>query len=878
VWRATKVSLDSPLLCMRLESSCQADSSPNDSIYPARETSRVFPRLRMGRSSSRTGKSTLQDFLHAIRTLRSSPAFAAAAVITIGLGIGASTAIFCVADAVLLRPLPYKDSARLVYACADLRHRHLLDFLWSSPDLTDFRAHASSTVEDAAGVNTFRAVYRREDGSSEEIPQASVTPNFFRVLGARVILGRDFIDRDAEPQPVGPNGQPAPPDRLLPVYGIISHEFFERRFGGNPAALGQPIAKGGAIIVGVLEPGVELLFPPDKNLERNPDLWVATRVAPGGPRIVVQWHVIARLRAGASIEQAQAQADAVAAQSRALEPAYQGADLHFRIEPMQRYLTLKSRPAILALMGAAVFLLLIACSNVANLFLVRASVGARDLAVRAALGANWWELLRQRLVEALLVAALGSACGVALASIGIQDLLAIAPANLPRRDSIALDAVPLGFSIGAGLCAALFFGILPGLRASRPNLAQLLRASGRTSGLAGGSVARNLVVIAEVALCFILLVGSGLMLRSFHALERVDPGFDPRGSLTLRLTGGRQGATPAERAAVVRQIHDALASIPGVESVTAANILPLSGAIAPYRWGAADALHDESKYQEFDVETVLPGYFEAMRTPILQGREFDESDNQPGINRIIVDESLAAKAFPDGDAVGQRILSRFRSVEPAWFEIIGVAAHQRMASLAEPGREQGYLPDGFWGSQFVADWALRTRGNPVQYAAAARAALAKLDPSLLITKTATLDAIVENAQTGTRFSLLLISALATIAALLAAVGLYGVLSTVVRQRTAEIGVRMALGAAPSAIFGLLIAYGLRLSAAGIAAGLVAALLLTRSMSSMLVGVKPTDPLTFCAMVIFFVSISALAAWIPARRAAALDPLNALRED
>ena len=820
----------------------------------------------------------LQDFIYAARTLRSSPTFAAAAVITLALGIGASTAIFSVADTVLLRPLPYKDPARLIYACADLRRRHLLDFLWSSPDLADFRAHASSTIEDAAGAITFRAVYQRDDGSTQEIAQANVTPNLFRVLGARVILGRDFVESDAQPQPVGPNGQPAATDRQLPLYGIVSYEFFQRRFGGNPAALGQPIAKGGAIIAGVLEPGFELLFRPDENVERKPDLYVAARVAPGGPRIVVQWRVIARLRPGVTIERAQAQADAVAAQSRAIEPAYKGADLHFRIEPMQRYFTSRSRPAILALMGAAVFLLLIACSNVANLFLVRASLRARDLAVRAALGASWWRLLRQRVAEALLVGAFGSAFGFALASIGLKDLLAIAPANLPRRDSIGIDPAALAFSIGAGLCAALFFGILPAIRAARPNLAQVLRASGRASGLAGGSRVRNLVVIAEVALCFVLLIGSGLMFRSFLALQRIDPGFDPNSTLMLRLTGGRQGAKPAERAAIVRQIHDALASIPGVESVTAANVLPLSGAITPYRWGTADALHDESKYLEFDVETVLPGYFQAMRTPIVQGREFEESDNQVGLNRIIVDETLAAKAFPNGNAVGQRILSRFRSVEPVWFEIIGVAAHQRMTSLAEPGREQGYLPDAFWVFQFVADWALRTRGNPAQYAAAARAALEKLDHSLLITKTETLDAIVEDAQTGTRFSLLLIAAFAAIAALLAGVGLYGVLSTVVRQRTAEIGVRMALGAAPSGIFSLLIAYGLRLSVAGIAAGLVAALLLTRAMTSMLVGVKPTDPLTFSTMAMFFLLIGALATWVPARRAAALDPLNALREE
>ena len=346
--------------------------------------------------------------------------------------------------------------------------------------------------------------------------------------------------------------------------------------------------------------------------------------------------------------------------------------------------------------------------------------------------------------------------------------------------------------------------------------------------------------------------------------------------LTFRASGGRQGRTAEESAAIVRQIHDALAAIPGVESVTAASTLPLTGSFFPYRWGKDDALHDESKYQAFDVETVLPGYFEAMRTPIVAGRAFDETDNNPQVRRMIIDEALAAKAFPNG-AVGQRFLSRFRTGEPEWFEIVGVAAHQRMTSLAEPGREQGYLPDGFWGHGNVAAWALRTHGDPVRYAAVVRSAMTRLDRTRLLTNVQTMDSVVERAQTGTRFSLLLIAAFAAIAALLAGVGLYGVLSTVVRQRTAEIGVRMALGAAPSGIFGLMIGYGLRLSAAGIAAGLVAALLLTQAMSTMLVGIKPTDPLTFSAMVGFFLLIAALATWIPAHRAAALDPSSALRE-
>jgi len=820
----------------------------------------------------------LADFVYAARTLRASPTFAAAAVLTMALGIGAGTAIFSVADGVLLRPLPYKDPGRLVYGCTDLRKRNVYDYLWSTADLLDLRAHASETLEDAAGVNTQRIVIQHEDGRPEEVAQALVTSNFFHVLGARVILGRDFIDSDQAPQPAPPNGQPPAPNQQLPQYGIISYAYFQREFGGNPSILGKPVAKGGAIVVGVLEPGVELLFRPDKNIEQKPDIWQAQRVVPGEPRVVLRWRAIARLRPGVTLARAQAQADAVAAQSRAQEPTYQGADLRFRLEPMQKYLASQARPAILALMGAAVFLLLIACSNVANLFLVRTSLRGRDLAVRTAMGASWWRLARQMLAEALLLGTASAALGFVLAWAGLRNLLAIAPANLPRHDAIAIDPAALLFSMGAGFGAALIFALAPAWRAAKTDCAQVLRAAGRNSGLAGGSFARNIVIVSEVALCFVLLVGSGLMVRSFIALSRTDPGFDARNLWTLRAIGGKQSPRAEERAAIVRQIHDTLAAIPGVEAVTAANVLPLTGNYFPYRWGTAEAEHDESKYQAFDVETVLPGYFQAMHTPIIAGREFDETDNRPGLNRIIVDEETARKAFPNRSAVGQRILSRFQTTKPDWFEIIGVAAHQHLTSLADSGREQGYLPDGFWGHQFIGAWALRTRGNPAGYAGAVRSALGRLEPTLLVTDQEAMEDIVIRSQTNTRFSLELISGFAAIALLLAGVGLYGVLSTVVRQRTAEIGIRVALGASPSGIFGQMIAYGLRLSAAGVATGLLAAFVLTRAMASMLVGVKPTDPLTFAGMALFFLLVAAFAAWIPAHRAASLDPNSALREE
>jgi len=376
----------------------------------------------------------------------------------------------------------------------------------------------------------------------------------------------------------------------------------------------------------------------------------------------------------------------------------------------------------------------------------------------------------------------------------------------------------------------------------------------------------------------VLLVGSGLMFRSFLALQRINPGFDPRGVLAFRTMGGKFGRTHEERAAQVRQMQAALQAIPGVESATAANTLPLSGPFFPYRWGKEDAMNDFSRFQAADTETVLPGYFATMRTPLVAGREFTEADNYPLVKRVMVDTLLAAKAFPNGNAVGQRILSRMNSPRNEWYEVIGVVAHQRLTSLAEPGREQMYVVDGFFGNRAVQWWAVRTKGDPAKYAAAAREAMTKLDGSLLLTDVQTMDAIVEHAQTSTRFSLFLIAAFAGIAALLAGVGLYGVLSTVVRQRTAEIGVRMALGAAPTGIFGLMIGYGLRLSAAGIAAGLVAALLLTQAMTSMLVGIQATDPLTFAGMVALFLLIAVAATWIPARRAAGLEPSAALREE
>jgi putative ABC transport system permease protein len=523
--------------------------------------------------------------------------------------------------------------------------------------------------------------------------------------------------------------------------------------------------------------------------------------------------------------------------------------------------------------------------------LVRASLRERELAVRAAMGASPWHLARQMLTEAVVLAALGAVGGLALAWAGIHELLVVAPANLPRMDAIRIDASVLLFTVVAALVAAAVFGMVSAWRASRPDINSLLGGSSRNEGLTSGGLLRKLVVVIEVALSFVLLVGSGLMFRSFRDLERINPGFDPHGLLTFQLLGNLGGQTSASRAAAVRQIQERLQAIPGIQSVTASDIFPLAGGFTPIRWGNLDAGADASKFQATDFQFVLPGYFETLHIPLLAGRTFTDEDDTPipdavlqgkspgsaGHDVVVIDEELAKKAFPHGSAVGKQILIRVRTPEAEPVEVIGVVAHTRDESLSIPGREQTYFPDGFGGSGGVQQWTIRTSGNAAKYGNDIRAIVKGINPQLLVAQMEPVDALVDNAQAGTRFSLLLIGVFAVIAALLAGVGLYGVLSTVVRQRTAEIGIRMALGAQPARIFKLVVGQGLGLTAVGIAAGLIAAFALTRLLATMLVGVKATDPVTFATMTIVFFLIAAVASWVPAWRAASVDPNEALRQ-
>jgi predicted permease len=827
----------------------------------------------------------LRDLIYASRTLRKSPTFVVSTVLTLALGVGASTAVFSVAEAVLLRPLPYKDPAQLVFAEQDLRKRNVKDSQFSSADFFDLRKAIKRDCDEVGAVNTGRGVVSKEDGTPEEVHFAAVTPNFFQMMGATIWAGRDFTEMDGSPQPQLPQAGVAaaglPQAARLPTIAILSYEYFQRRFGGDRSAIGKPLriaGGGGPLVVGVLAPGFALEFPPATNVETKPDIWTAARLAyDNAQRLSFFLRPIGRLKKGVNLNIAQQDADFAANEIRKISAIENTADMHIRLEPMQQYVVANARPAILALMGAGVFLLLIACANVANLMLVRISMRERELAIRTSLGGGWWQLALQALTEALVVSAVGTALGIGLAWFGIHELLVIAPEELPRLEAVHLGLPSLLFASLAGLFSAGLSGFAPAFHATRSNLMSVLRGSSRTASMANGAFLRNCVVVAEVALCFVLLIGSGLMVRSFLALQQVNAGYDANHLLTFQLL--RQGRqTPEQQAAFIREVQQRLAGLPGVQGVTAANPFPLTGGFFPIRWGLAPALADASKFRAVDPQTVLPGYFETMRTPLLAGRPFTEADNAPERNLVVIDETLAAKAFPNASAVGQRILIRARTPEPEWVEVIGVVAHQRTVSLAEPGREQLYFTDGFFRHGAVNRWAMRTSGDPVRYMEAVRGELSKIDSHLLIRQLQPMQVWVRHAQANTRFSLLLMGVFAAIAGSLAAVGLYGVLSTAVRQRTAEIGVRMALGAQPENIFKLIVGSGIRLSVLGIAIGLAAALGLTRLITSMLVGVEAADPVTFAIMIALFLVIAALSSWIPARRAAGLVPTTALRAD
>jgi predicted permease len=841
---------------------------------------------------------TDKDLRYAVRGLIKRPGFTITAILTIALGIGASSAIFSVVNAVLLNPLPYFAPDRLSLVWTDLSNRNVRDFPSTAGDFADMREQGTA-FQGLAAVFTFRQSLTGDGNRPEQVGISLATPNLFSVLGLKVALGRDFREDDAVPQPPPPASAPgAPPVAApppLPTMAILSDEFWRRRYGSDPAVIGKIIQLDGAsaLVVGVLQPGAQLLYPPKANIERRPDIYTANRIGlDSAARVDHFLRVIGRLKPKATVAQAQTQMERLSADLRQRFPLKQTSGLALRVEPMQKNLVAAVQPAVLALMGAVLFVLLIACANVANLLLVRASWREREFALRSALGGSQWRLIRGLLAESLVLAAGGGAAGLVLAQLGVQVLTALGPTTLPRLDTVRIDVTVLGFAALATVAAAFLFGMVPALRASRPDVLEVLKPSGRSHGVRTGKWFRNGVVMAEVALSFILLIGSGLMIRSFLALIRTDLGFDPKGLLTFEL---RPAGLRQQQARVVyeQRMQERLKAIPGVTAITAASNLPLDGSDASVRWGTAAAMADPTRFRQGQFFFVQKDYFQVMGTRLLAGRNFmladilPPADPMPGAppgppraDPAVVDQSLVARAFPGqpvAAALGQLIMVRIAGVglEPFPYRIVGVVEHQRHTTLSEDERESIYVT----GPVAHGKWVVRTiGGDPMRLAAQVDRAIAEVDPLTPTGEFKPMTAFVDRVIAPTRFALVLIGVFAVIAVLLAGVGLYGVLSSVVRQRTAEIGVRMALGARRENIFGLVIRQGMRLSTAGIVLGVLGALALTRVMTSMLVGVKATDPATFVGVGLLFAAITAIACWLPARRAAGLEPTAALREE
>ncbi|KPJ75289.1 MAG: hypothetical protein AMS19_14105 [Gemmatimonas sp. SG8_23] len=818
----------------------------------------------------------LRDLRYAVRSLLRQPGFTAITVGTVALAIGANTAIFSVVQGVLLKPLPYEDPGRLVVIWANLTNRDVPKFPVSPPDLRDMEEQGT-LFEAMAGVFTFTQSITGGDAEPEVVNVAGTTANFLDVLGIEPILGRGFEAADADPVPPNTDASAIPPAAV-----ILSYEIWQRRYGGDREIVGRTIEinQNASVVVGVLPPRTRLHFGVG-TLTQEIDLWTPLRVDVNAwpARRNVLWAVVARMNDGVTIEQAQAEVAGITARLRADSNLRETAGWQLDVREMRSELTEEVRPVLLALFGAVAFVLLIACANVSNLFLVRASGREREFAVRASLGGSRGAVVRQLLLESGVLAAAGGALGLVLAVGGNRLLVALRPTNLPRMESIGLDLPVLGFTAAASLFAALLFGLFPALKVSNPRLTDALKDRGRSSSLASQRRFRNGIVVAEVALSLVLMVGAGLMIRSFIELQRVDPGFDPEGVLTfnLALPGNRYSAV--ERTNFLDQLDQELGAIPGVTNVAAASTVPLqNNLVALGRYGPLEALTDESLYGQAAFRVVRSGYFETMRTSLVEGEWFAPGHFVDSSAVVLVDEVLAARLTPNASPVGERMLIRFTTLEPVEVEIIGVVRHQRGPSLAQDGMEGIYVTHLYAGTPGNLAYAVRTEGEPAALLPTVRRILREMDPLLPLSDVRTMEERVGDSMTETRFALVLIGVFGLLALVLAAIGIYGVLSHIVRQRVGEIGVRMALGAETSSILALVMRQAVSLTSVGVAIGLVASVWTTRLMQGLLVGVEPVDLLTYAVVAVGFFAVAMAASVAPVRRATSVDPVVALRED
>ncbi len=805
----------------------------------------------------------LRDLKIGLRVLLKSPAFTAAAVITLALGIGANTAIFSVVSSVLLRDLPYQDSDRLAMIWNDYGSGGQSLPAGSAPHYRDYTQRARS-FEGFAGAMNGTAELTGPNGA-QQVDMAAVTANFFPLLGVKPILGRTFLPEEAVLN--GPN------------VAMLTYRLWQERFGGRSDVIGQTvsISRVPNTIVGVLPRDWELELPPEKFMTDAAEVYKPLQInVDTVPRNLTGMTVMGRLKPGVTWAQAQGEMSNIASQLRKEHTVHQMSGLQIRVVPLKDDIVKRARLPLLVMMGAVGFVLLIACGNVANLLLARATARKREMAIRSALGATGLQLARQALAESLVVSLMGGLTGVLLARWGVDLLLALKPANLPRLNEIAMGGTALAYTGGIAVLTALLFGLAPALQAARPDLNQLIVDGGRASrGLTKTKIGGALIV-GQVALSVLLLIGGGLLLRSFAELQKVQPGFRADNVLTFRvfLPVTAYPTLPMTQDAD-RRILQQLQNVPGIEVAGAISKLPLtgSGPQTPYAWDDETA----SKWESISADSrpVSADYFRSMGINFLAGRPFTEEDDatHPGV--VIVDDMLAKKAWPGENAIGKRLLIDDPQKPHQWLTVVGVIAHVRSHDLAVNVREQVYLSYLQRPARFMY-FTLKTKGDPADSIPAAIAAVHKVDPDLAVHLVAPMQQYVSLAMAQARFTLLLSGIFGGLALVLTAVGIYGLISYFTSLRTREIGIRLALGAQRGAIHRMVLQEGLSLTLGGIVVGVVAALLLTRMLVDLLYGVSARDPITFVSIPLVLVTIALLATYLPARKATKIDPMVALR--
>ncbi len=805
-----------------------------------------------------------QDVRYGLRMLLKHKGFTAVAVIALGLGIGANTAIFSLVNGVLLRPLPFPDAERIIYfegknPAPGITTESNISFL----DFTDW-SQQTDLFASTAAYWTGNANFGADGAEPERVPRAGVTTGFFSVLGVQPVLGRTFVPEDDKGWPQ--------------TVAIVSHGLWKRRFGSDPNVIGKQVQISGSsmTIVGVMPPGFE--YP------EQTQVWVPSAVnLSQEPRDNRVWSAIARLNTGIDLKQAQTRLSAINAQlDKRFHETNKGWDVF--LSTLHERLVREVKPSLLALLGAVGFVLLIACANVANLLLARGAARQKEIAIRAAMGASRTRVLRQMLTESILLSAIGGIAGLVL-SIWLTDLLmSMLPEGAPRLEQIGIDYRVLTFALGVSAFTGILSGIVPALQASKLDVTSALKEGGRSGEGHRRTSARNLLLIGEVALSLMLLVGAGLLIKSFLRLQEVRPGFNAQNVLTADLS--LQGAKYRKDQQCVeffRQLTERLEAVPGVEAAGASVNLPLSA--SDYGIGRGfipegrPLTVDEAKDAMFS--TITGDYFRALQIPLLSGRTFEPRDDADGPKVVIINETTAKHYFGSpAAAIGKRlsIWSAFRGQrrdERFMREIVGVVGDTKIGSLTGEGGAQIYVPhaqDSHWNFMGLV---IRTAGDPAAFATTLRREVQALDQDQPIYNVRTMDDVVANSLGTRRVSMQLFAVFACAALLLAVLGIYGVMACSVTQRTQEIGIRMALGAQKSDVLALVIRQGMTLTVIGVAVGWAGAFALTRLIANLLFGVAATDPLIFVAIPLLLLFVALVACYLPARRAARLDPTVAL---